>query len=65
MLELANILKGITKYEGDNTYSDGREEDPSNRCPDLSNAKKYLGWSPTTSLEVGLSKTLTSYGVEL
>lgn len=65
MLELARILKKITKYSATDTYLTKREEDPSNRCPDLSNAKKYLAWSPTTSLEVGLSKTLSYYGFKL
>ncbi len=34
------------------------QDDPKRRCPDLSKAKKYLGWEPTTPLEVGLEKTI-------
>jgi nucleoside-diphosphate-sugar epimerase len=65
MLELANVLKKITKYTATNTYLEKRVEDPSNRCPDLSNARLYLGWSPTTILEDGLSKTCSYYGINI
>jgi nucleoside-diphosphate-sugar epimerase len=34
-------------------------DDPQRRCPDISKAKKLLGWSPTVSLEEGLKKTIT------
>lgn len=33
-------------------------DDPQRRCPDISKAKKLLGWSPTAALEEGLEKTI-------
>ncbi len=33
-------------------------DDPTNRCPDISKAKKILGWQPKISLRVGLLKTI-------
>ena len=33
-------------------------DDPQRRCPNISKAKKLLGWSPTVTLEEGLEKTI-------
>jgi dTDP-glucose 4,6-dehydratase len=33
-------------------------DDPQRRCPDISMAKQHLGWSPRTSLEDGLIRTI-------
>jgi UDP-glucuronate decarboxylase len=33
-------------------------DDPVQRCPDISLAKKVLSWRPTTTLEVGLRQTI-------
>lgn len=35
-----------------------REDDPRQRCPDISKAKRLLGWKPSTSLAQGLQETL-------
>jgi len=34
------------------------EDDPTQRCPDISLAKKHLDWEPTTSWREGLEKTI-------
>ena len=34
------------------------EDDPKQRCPDISKAKKLLGWEPKVNLEEGLRPTL-------
>ena len=34
------------------------EDDPMQRKPDISKAKEFLKWSPTTPLEEGLIKTI-------
>ncbi|HEY4980151.1 MAG TPA: UDP-glucuronic acid decarboxylase family protein [Candidatus Acidoferrum sp.] len=34
------------------------EDDPKQRCPDISKAKKLLGWEPKVGLEEGLDQTL-------
>ena len=34
------------------------QDDPKRRCPDISRAKRLLGWQPEVPLEVGLRRTL-------
>jgi nucleoside-diphosphate-sugar epimerase len=34
------------------------EDDPKQRCPDISKARRLIGWAPKTSLEIGLKKTI-------
>ncbi len=36
-------------------------DDPTNRCPDITKARKYLGWYPQVSLEEGLDKTFAYF----
>jgi nucleoside-diphosphate-sugar epimerase len=35
-----------------------RPDDPRRRCPDISKARKLLGWEPRTPLEEGLRLTI-------
>ena len=37
------------------------EDDPMQRCPDISLAKAKLGWEPTIALENGLEKTIVHF----
>jgi UDP-glucuronate decarboxylase len=34
------------------------QDDPMQRCPDISRAREYLGWEPQVPLEEGLEKTI-------
>ncbi len=34
------------------------QDDPKQRCPDITLAKKMIGWAPTMSLEEGLKRTI-------
>jgi UDP-glucuronate decarboxylase len=34
------------------------DDDPKQRCPDISLAKKTMKWSPTIELREGLSRTI-------
>jgi UDP-glucuronate decarboxylase len=36
-------------------------DDPLQRCPDITQAKKVLGWEPKVALEVGLEKTIAYF----
>ena len=36
-------------------------DDPTNRCPNITKAKEFLGWSPKVSLEEGLVKTFAYF----
>jgi dTDP-glucose 4,6-dehydratase len=40
-------------------------DDPQVRCPDLSVARRELGWEPTVDLREGLARTLTWFRTEL
>ncbi len=37
------------------------EDDPTQRCPDIGQAKALLGWQPTVNLEQGLEKTIAYF----
>jgi UDP-glucuronate decarboxylase len=36
-------------------------DDPLQRCPDITMAKKLLDWTPTVPLEVGLARTISYF----
>jgi UDP-glucuronate decarboxylase len=58
ILELAQKIKTLTNSESKITFHPRPPDDPQRRCPDISKAKKLLGWSPTVTLEEGLRKTI-------
>ena len=37
------------------------EDDPKQRCPDISKAKELLGWEPKVTLKEGLDRTLNHF----
>tara|TARA_R110002072_G_scaffold100107_5_gene220403 strand:+ start:26797 stop:27735 length:939 start_codon:yes stop_codon:yes gene_type:complete len=37
------------------------EDDPKQRCPDISRANKLLGWQPVTKLDAGLKSTIAYF----
>jgi nucleoside-diphosphate-sugar epimerase len=39
-------------------------DDPARRCPDISKAKRLLGWRPETDLTTGLKRTLAYFREE-
>jgi dTDP-glucose 4,6-dehydratase len=65
---LNEFAKVVNKVSGKNLgidYLPARPEDPRRRCPDISKAKKLLGWEPKVTLEEGLKKTLEAFKKEL
>ena len=40
-------------------------DDPRRRRPDITRAKKLLGWSPRTPLDIGLKATITWFAEEM
>ena len=58
VLEIANLIKKLTSSSSKIAFKPLPRDDPSRRKPDISKAKKLLGWKPTTSLEEGLRKTI-------
>tara|TARA_Y100000816_G_scaffold103666_1_gene72290 strand:- start:646 stop:1575 length:930 start_codon:yes stop_codon:yes gene_type:complete len=56
--ELLNILQEMIKPDSKVIFCDLPQDDPTNRCPDISNAKKILNWEPKIELKEGLKKTI-------
>tara|TARA_B100000282_G_C31735689_1_gene493309 strand:- start:1297 stop:2226 length:930 start_codon:yes stop_codon:yes gene_type:complete len=55
---LLNILHEMIDTKSKITYCDLPQDDPTNRCPDISNAKQILKWEPKIELKEGLKKTI-------
>lgn len=59
ILELAEKIKQLTGSTTDVEYvQELPEDDPKQRCPDITKAKENLGWEPKITLEEGLKKLL-------
>lgn len=58
VLELANLVLKINQSSNKITFTQAMDDDPQQRCPDLTLAKSKLNWSPTVSVENGLSRTI-------
>ena len=58
VLELANLVLKINQSSNKITFTQAMDDDPQQRCPDLTLAKAKLNWSPTISVEDGLSRTI-------
>lgn len=56
--DLAQRIKIITKSKSKIIFEPLPIDDPKRRCPDISLAKKILGWNPEVSLDNGLSLSL-------
>ncbi len=58
ILELAQKVIELSESSSKVEFLPPRDDDPPRRCPDISRAKKLLGWFPQISLEEGLKITL-------
>jgi dTDP-glucose 4,6-dehydratase len=65
VLELAKKVIALTGAKSKIVYLPLPADDPKQRRPDLSKAKKLLKWQPKTNLEAGLKKTITWFKKEL
>ncbi|MFZ5845412.1 MAG: UDP-glucuronic acid decarboxylase family protein [Patescibacteria group bacterium] len=61
VLELAGKIKQLAASNSKIIYKPLPPDDPSRRRPDITKAKKLLGWEPKISLEKGLKKTIQFY----
>ncbi|KPV65323.1 MAG: NAD-dependent epimerase/dehydratase family protein [Candidatus Bathyarchaeota archaeon BA1] len=59
ILELAGKIKQLIGSTSPLTFHPLPEGDPRRRCSDISRAETVLGWKPKTSLEQGLTRTIT------
>ena len=61
ILELAKIVIEMTGSRSKLIYKDLPQDDPTRRKPDISLAKKELGWEPKVELRAGLTKTIANF----
>lgn len=59
--QFAELVIKISKSTSKIEYLDALQDDPKQRRPDIELANRILSWTPTTSLELGLSKTIKSF----
>jgi UDP-glucuronate decarboxylase len=57
IIELAKIVKEITKSKSQIINHPLPQDDPKQRCPDISSARLFLNWRPTVELREGIEKT--------
>jgi dTDP-glucose 4,6-dehydratase len=58
ILEFAETIKELTKSKSEIMFKKLPVDDPHVRCPDISKAKKEIGWTPEVSLEKGIKETI-------
>ena len=58
MIDLAKKIISMTGSSSRLVHEPLPQDDPVQRQPELSLAKEKLGWGPTTSLEIGLERTI-------
>lgn len=63
LLELAKIIVDITGAKSEIVFEPLPEDDPKQRRPDITKAKKLLGWKPEFQLVEGIKKTIDWYKV--
>ena len=57
ILELAKVVIEITNSKSEIVNNPLPQDDPRQRCPDISLAKSILNWKPTIELREGIEKT--------
>ena len=58
ILELAKLVRELTKSSSEIEFHPLPKDDPPRRKPDIMKAKKILNWEPKVELEEGLSKMI-------
>jgi dTDP-glucose 4,6-dehydratase len=58
ILDFAQRVKSLTGSDAPIVFKPLPQDDPKQRCPDISKAKRLLGWEPKVSLQEGLERTL-------
>ena len=59
MLDLVQAVARACGREATVTYQPIPNDDPKQRCPDITRARELLNWSPAVSLQEGLQKTVS------
>ncbi len=59
--QLAEMAISVAKSESTLEYHELPQDDPRQRCPDITRARDTLGWVPTVDLAEGLRRTATYF----
>jgi nucleoside-diphosphate-sugar epimerase len=65
MLELAEATMRVAGKRVDLVRKPLPKDDPRRRCPDITKARRLLGFEPKTPLEFGLQKTYEDFRARL
>jgi nucleoside-diphosphate-sugar epimerase len=65
MLELAGLVQEITGSSSELVYEPLPVDDPTQRKPDITQAREHLGWEPTIELREGLERTAAYFRTKL
>jgi UDP-glucuronate decarboxylase len=65
MLELATQVLRLTESSSKLSFQELPQDDPKQRCPDITRAREALGWAPTVNLETGLKRTIEHFSAKL
>jgi len=65
VLEFAEKIIALTGSKSTIAYKPLPEDDPQVRQPDITKARKILGWEPKVELEEGLIKTIEYFRTQL
>jgi dTDP-glucose 4,6-dehydratase len=57
LLNLAEIVLKITNSDSNLEFLELPEDDPKQRCPDITKAKSLLSWEPTVNISTGITRT--------
>ena len=57
LIDLAQIVRRLTKSKSELVFQPLPEDDPKRRCPDITRAKTLLGWEPQVGIEEGIART--------
>jgi dTDP-glucose 4,6-dehydratase len=61
ILEFAERIRALLGVTAPIIFEPLPQDDPKQRCPDISKARRLLGWEPMVNLEEGLRITLESF----
>jgi len=61
ILEFAERVRTLLGISTPIVFEPLPQDDPKQRCPDISKARRLLGWEPKIDLEEGLRRTLESF----
>jgi UDP-glucuronate decarboxylase len=61
MLELAQAVLDVTGSKSTIAYEPLPQDDPKQRCPDITKARRVLKWEPRVDLRTGLSRAADYY----